>query len=120
VSYYFIFNVTYCDAFKGLPLAKKVNCKIESIQMWYPALRKQKHAYNFYEVHNDFISSFKRLIYGPNTSRLSLEVAYFLTVKGRFKYMDNFIIIKLYFSHEKLSFLPYYIFDRLFIVEVCK
>jgi hypothetical protein len=71
-------------------------------------------------VHNDFISSFKRLIYGSSTSRLSLEVAYFLVGKESFEAMENFSTIRLYCSHEKPSFLPYYISDRLFIVEVCK
>jgi hypothetical protein len=85
MSSYLIFVVTYCHVFKGLPLAKKVNCKFDPVQMWYPALWKQKVAYNFYEVHNAFISSFKRLIYGPNTSRLSLEAASFLAGKGSLK-----------------------------------
>jgi len=71
-------------------------------------------------VHNVFISSFKRLIYGPSTSRLSLKVASFLAGKGRLKAMKKFSIIRLYCSHEKSSFLPYYVSDRLFIVEVCK
>ena len=57
---YLIFILTYCHVFKGLPLSKKANCKIDPIQMWYPTLWKKKYAYNFYEVHNAFISSFKR------------------------------------------------------------
>jgi hypothetical protein len=101
-------------------MAKKVNYKTDPVQVWYPALWKQKVAYNFYEVHNAFVSSFKRLIYGPNTSRLSLEAASFLARKGSFEAMDDFSIIRLYCSHEKPSLLPFYVSDRLFIVEVCK
>jgi hypothetical protein len=120
MSSYLIFVVTYCHVFKGLPLAKKVNCKFDPVQMWYPALWKQKVAYNFYEVNNAFISSFKRLIYGPSTSRLSLGGCIFLSQKGSFEAMENFSIIRLYCSHEKPSYLPYYVSDKIFIVEICK
>jgi hypothetical protein len=78
MSSYLIFSITYCHVFKGLHLSKQVNCKIDPVQMWYPALWKQKAMYHFYEVHNAFISSFKKLIFGPNTSRLSLEATTFL------------------------------------------
>ena len=70
MSSYFIFIMTYCHMFKGLPLAKKVNCRFDPIQMCYLALRKKKIPYIFDEVHNAFIFSFKWLIYGPSTSRL--------------------------------------------------
>jgi hypothetical protein len=78
----------------------------------------KKVAYNFYVLHSVSISSFKRLIYGPSTSILSLEVSYFLARKGSFEAMKIFSIIRLYYSHEKPSFLPYYVSDKLFIVEV--
>jgi hypothetical protein len=120
MSSYLIFTVTYSHIFNGLPLAKKVNCKFDPMQMWYPVLWKQKGAYHFYEVHNAFISSFKRLIHGPNTSRLSLEVASFLDRKGSFEAMENFSVIRLYYSHEKPSYLPYYVSNKIFIVEICK
>jgi hypothetical protein len=81
MSSYLIFSITYCHVFKGLHLAKQVNCKIDPVQMWYPTLWKHKAMYHFYEVHNSFISSFKRLIFGPNTSRLSLEATSFLDKK---------------------------------------
>jgi len=41
MSSYFIFVVNYCHVFKGLPLAKKVNCKFDPMQMFYPGLWKQ-------------------------------------------------------------------------------
>jgi hypothetical protein len=88
--------------------------------MWYPALWKQKAMYHFYEVHNAFISSFKKLIFGPKTSRLSLEATTFLDKRGSFEAMEHFSIIRIYCSHEKPSYLPYYVSDKIFVVEVCK
>jgi hypothetical protein len=85
--------------------------------MWYSALWKQKAMYNFYEVHNAFISSFKKLIYGPKTSRLSLEETTFLDKKGRFEAMEDFNIIKIYCSHEKPSYLPYYVSDKMILCK---
>jgi hypothetical protein len=120
MSSYLIFSITYCHVFKGLPLAKKVNCKLDPVQMWYPTLWKQKATYHFYEVNNAFISSFKKLIHGPSTSRLSLEATSFLDKRGSFEAMENFSVIRLYFSHEKPSYFPYYVSDKIFVVEICK
>jgi hypothetical protein len=50
MSSYLIFTITYCHVFKGFPLAKQVNCKLDLVQMWYPTLWKQKATYHFYEV----------------------------------------------------------------------
>jgi hypothetical protein len=94
MSSYLIFSITYCHVFKGLHLAKQVNCKIDPVHTWYPALWKQKAMYHFYEVHNSFVSSFKKLIFGPKTSRLSLEATTFLDKRGSFKAMEHFNIIK--------------------------
>jgi hypothetical protein len=77
--------------------------------MCYPALWKKKDMYNFYEVHNSFISSFKKLIFEPKTSRLSLEIEKFLGKRGSFEAMDNFNIIGIYCSYEKPSYIPYYV-----------
>jgi hypothetical protein len=79
-----------------------------------------KAMYHFYEVNNAFISSFKKLIYGPNTSRLSLEATSFLDKRGSFEAMEHFSIIRIYCSHERPSYLPYYVSDKIFVVEVCK
>jgi hypothetical protein len=76
--------------------------------------------YHFYEVHNSFISSFKKLVFGPNASRLSLEAASLLNKKGRFEAMEHFSIIKIYCSHERPSYLKFYVSDKMFFVEVCK
>jgi hypothetical protein len=88
--------------------------------MWYLTLWNQKTAYHFYEVYNSFISSFNRLIHGSSASRLSLEDASFLEKKGIFEAVENFSVTRLYFSHEKPSYLPYYVSDKIFIVEICK
>jgi hypothetical protein len=96
MSLYFIFDMTYCDVFNGPSLAKMVNCKLDHVQMWYLALWKQKVVYHCYEVNNAFISYFKRLIHGPNTSKLFLEVASFLDKKGSFETMENVSVIRIY------------------------
>jgi hypothetical protein len=120
MSSYLIFSITHHHIFKGLPLANQVNCKLKLVQIWYSVLWKQKAAYHFYEVNNALISSFKKHIHGTNTFILSLEVVSFLDKRGIFEAMDNFSVIKLYFSHEKPSYLSYYVSDKIFFYEVCK
>jgi hypothetical protein len=120
MSSYLIFTITYCHVFKGLHLSKQVNSKIDPVQMWYPSLWKQKAMYHFYEVHNAFVSSFKKLIFGSNTSRLSLEATTFMDKKGSFEAMEHFSIIIVYCSRERPSYLPYYVSDKIFVVEVCR
>ena len=80
--------------------------------MWYSTLWKQKAMYHFYEVHNEFIFIFKKLIFGPKTSRLPLEVATFLDKRGSFEAMEPFNIINIYYSHEKPLYLLYYVLDK--------
>jgi hypothetical protein len=119
----FIFNLCYhilVHVFKGLHLAKQVNCKIDPVHTWYPALWKQKAMYHFYEVYNSFVSSFKKLIFGSGTSRLSLEVTTFLDKRGSFKAMDHYNIVRIYCSRERPFYLPYYVPDKIFVIEVCK
>jgi hypothetical protein len=90
------------------------------VQFWYLTLWKHKAPYNFYEVQNDFLSTFKKLVYGPNTSRLSIEVVSFLAGKGIFETLDDFSFIRLYGFEEKPSLLPFYVSNKLFVIEVCK
>jgi hypothetical protein len=118
MSLYLIFAIMYCHVFKGLHLAKHVNCKVDPVQTWYPALWRQKAMYHFYEVHNSFVSPFKKLIFGPSTSRLSLEATTFLDKRGSFKAMEHFSIIRVYCSKERPSYLPYYVSDKMFVAEV--
>jgi hypothetical protein len=83
-------------------------------------LWRHKDPYNFYEVQNGSFSSFKKMIHSPATSRLSLEAASFLSKKGFFEAMEDFNFIRLYGFKGKPSLLPFYVSDRLFIIEVCK
>jgi hypothetical protein len=50
--------------------------------------------------------------------RLSLEASTFLNGKGILEKMDDYNIIRVFCSHEKPIFLPYYVSDKLFIIEV--
>jgi hypothetical protein len=76
--------------------------------------------YHFYEVHYAFVSSFKKLISRLSTPRLSLEETTFLDKNGTCGSMEHFRIIKIYYSRERPSYLPYYVLDKIFGVEVCK
>jgi hypothetical protein len=71
--------------------------------------------YHFYEVHNAFIYVFKKLIFGPKTSRLSLEATTFLDKRGIFVAMEHFNIIRIFCSHEKPSYLLYYVSEKRFL-----
>jgi hypothetical protein len=66
-----------------------------------------------------FMSTFKRLIHGSSTSRLSLNVVPFLVGKGSFEVKEDFTVIRLYCSHEKPSYMTYYVSDKIFIIEIC-
>jgi hypothetical protein len=50
--------------------------------MWYQALWKQRVGHHFYEVYSNFVSKFMKLLFGEDTSWLSLEAAYFLKGRG--------------------------------------
>jgi hypothetical protein len=119
MSSYLIFSLTYLHVFNGFSLAKNINYKFNLVQIWYPPLWKPKSTYHFYEVNNVFIYSFKNLIFGPNASRLSLEATSFLYKRGSFESMESFSVIILYLSHDKSSYLPYYVSDKIFVVEIC-
>jgi hypothetical protein len=73
-------------------------------------LWRHKAPYNFYEVKNSFLSSFKKMIHGPTTSRLSLEVASFISEKGVFEAMEEFSFLRLYGFQGKPFLLPFYVF----------
>jgi hypothetical protein len=98
MSSYLIFVIKFCHDFKRMHLAKQVRWKIDLVQTWYLALWKKKDMYHFYEVHNSFVSSFKKLIFGPKTLRLSLEATTFLDKRGKFEVLEHFIIIRIYCS----------------------
>jgi hypothetical protein len=74
--------------------------------------------YHFYEFYGSFLSSFKRLIFGNNTSILSLEVKTFLHKRGNFESNEKYSIIRVYYSQEAPIYLPFYVPDKIFMVEV--
>jgi hypothetical protein len=106
----------YYHVFKGLSVGRRVDCKIDPIPMWYQSLWKQKATYHFYEVYNSFVSSFKKLIFGPKTSRLSLEASNFLEKKGSIESMEHYSVVRIYCSHERLLYLPYYVLDKMIVI----
>jgi hypothetical protein len=73
--------------------------------------------YHFYEVYNSFVSPFKKLVFGSSTSILSLKVTTFMEKRGNFEAMEQFSVIRVYCSKEKPSYLPYYVSDKMFVVE---
>jgi hypothetical protein len=61
---YLIFTIAYGHVFEDLPRAKQVDFKFEPVYAWYSVLYRHKSQYNFYQVHNNFILEFKKLIFG--------------------------------------------------------
>jgi hypothetical protein len=88
--------------------------------MWYQALWRQKATYYFYEVYNEFMTVFKRLLFGENTTRLSLEATTFLSKRGTLEKMENYNVIRIFGSRESPFFLPWYISEKMFIIEVAR
>jgi hypothetical protein len=120
MSGYLVFAIVDCHEFQGLHLSKQVDLKIDPIYTWYPSLWKQKAMYHFYEVYNSFLSSFKRLMFGKNTARLSLEATSFLDQRGTFESNEKYSIIRIYCSREPPIYLSFYVSDKMFIIEVCR
>jgi hypothetical protein len=104
---YLVFSIAYYHIFEDFSRERSVDFKVEPISVWYPTLWRHKYQYNFYVVRNNFISDFKKLIFGPTTSRLSLEVASFLAEKQIFETTEDFSLLRLF------GF-------QLFVTEVCK
>jgi len=117
---YLVYIIVYCHIFEDFPRATNVDFEKDPISLWYPVLWRHKYPYNFYEVQNGFLYCFKKMIDSPTTSKLSLEVAFFLSDKGVFEAMEEFNFIRLYGFQGKPSLLPFYVSDILFIIEVCK
>jgi hypothetical protein len=80
---------------------------------------RHKAQYIFYSVHKNFISEFKKLMFGHSTSRLSLEVATFLSRKCSYEMSEEFTVIILFGSEERPFLLPLYVLDKLFVGEMC-
>jgi hypothetical protein len=61
---YLIFAIVYCCQFPKLTISKRVNCETDPVTLWYQELWRHKTSLYFYEVYNDFVSVFKRLLFG--------------------------------------------------------
>jgi hypothetical protein len=81
MSSYLLFVITYCHTFEGLNLAIRVRVKVDTVTIWYQSLWRHRVGHHFYKVYNNFVSEFKKLVFGEDTSRLSLEASSFL--KGK-------------------------------------
>jgi hypothetical protein len=117
---YLIFAIMHCCQFPNLTISKRVNCEATLVTFWYHALWRHKTPLFFYEFYNDFFSVFKNILLGENTPRISVEATKYLEKKGTIEKMENQIIIRIFFSKENPSFLPYYVPDKLFITEVAR
>jgi hypothetical protein len=117
---YLIFCITHCYQFPNLTINKRIKCEADLVTFWYQALWRHKTPLFFYEVYNDFVSIFKKNLFGESTSRISIEAAKFLEKKGTIEKMENHSIIRIFCSKENPSFLPYYVSDKLFITEVAR
>jgi hypothetical protein len=111
---YLIFTIAYGHVFEDFLRETHVNFNLELVYAFYLVLYRHKDQYNFYPFHNNFISEFKRLIFGHNTSRLSLEVSTFISGKGSYETSEEFTVIKLFGSEEKPFLFSFYVSDRLF------
>jgi hypothetical protein len=112
---YMIFSIVHCCQFQNLTISERVNCEIDPFNFWYQALWRHKTPLFFYEVYNNFVSIFKRLLLGKNTSRISDQATIFLEKKVTIEQMENHSVIRIFCLKENPSFLPYHVSDKLFI-----
>jgi hypothetical protein len=117
---YLCYVISYCNIFEDFPRERNVDFKMEPTFVWYLDLWRHKSQYNFYAIENGFMFSFKKMIHGPAASRLSLEASSFLTEKGIFETLEDFGLLRLFGFQGKPFLLPFYVSDRLFVIEVCE
>jgi hypothetical protein len=61
------------------------------------------------------------LLFGEDTLWLSLEATTFLKGRGVLEKMEDYNVIRVFFYYiERPTFLPYYIFDKLFVIEIAR
>jgi hypothetical protein len=82
MSSYLVFAIAHCCPFSILSLCKKVKCEFDPVTFWYQTLWIQKASQHFYEVFNDFLSVFKRLMFRKDFPWMSDQVSKFLDRKG--------------------------------------
>ena len=120
MSRYLVFSIIDSHEFQGAHISKQVDLMIDPVYTWYSYLWKQREMYHLYEVYNSFLYVFKRLMFEENTSILSLEATSFLNQMGEVEYDEYYNIIRIYFSHVAPIYLPFYVSDKMFIIEVCR
>jgi hypothetical protein len=110
----------HCCQFPNLTISKRVNCETNPITFWYQTLWRNKTPLFFYEVHNKKNSVFKRLFLGKNNSRISDQDTQFSEKKITIEKMKNHNVIRIFCLKENPSFLPYHVYDKLFITKVAR
>ena len=66
----------------------------------------------------DFVSKFQIFLFGEDTSWKLLEVVVFMKGRGVMEKMEDYDVIMVFCSTEKPIFLPYYVYDKLFFIEI--
>jgi hypothetical protein len=107
----------HCCQFPNLTISKLVNFKTDPVTFYYQELWRHKAPLFFYEVYNNFVSVLKMLLLGENKSRIFYQATIVLEEKGTIEKMEN-RVIRIFFSKENPSFLPYHVSDKLFVTEV--
>jgi hypothetical protein len=110
----------HCCLFPKLSLSKKVNYEFDLVTFWHQALWRHKASHCFYEVFNDFVSVFKKLLLGKDAPRMSYQATKFLDRKGTLEQMENYSVIIIFGCKKNLSFLPCHITDKMFVTEITR
>ena len=66
------------------------------------------------------MSKFKKFLFGEDTSWLSLDTSTFLKGKGVLEKMEDYNIIRVFYSIEEPIFIPYYLSDKFLIIEIAR
>jgi hypothetical protein len=120
MSSYLVFVIAHCCQFPKLSLSKKVNWEFDPVTFWYQALWNHTASHYFYEVFNGFLSVLKVLLLGEDAPHISEQETDFLDRKGALEHLDNYTMIRIFGSREKIALLPCHITDRMFVIEVAR
>jgi hypothetical protein len=83
-------------------------------------LWRHKASHYFYDVFNDFVSVFKDLLLGKDAPRMFDQETKFFDRKGALEQMENYSVIRIFGSKENHAFLPCYITDIIFFIEIAR
>jgi hypothetical protein len=83
-------------------------------------LWKHKASHYFYEGFNSSVSVLKVLLLGEDFPRISEHATNFLDRKGTLEHLDNYTVIRIFGSMEKLALLPCHITDKMFVAKVAR